>query len=142
MSQTATRPAATRGTLIEQNQGAIVLGLPDTDYQIHLLVDATVDADAGQPIAGVIHTRAKRVDIVRTGGRFIEPVYGRPRRLQGVVVATDLIENTITVECGGCPFVGKLTTDQKAAAFPQGALVAFDVERGATFEPLPATRHG
>ncbi len=77
---------------------------------------------------------AKRVDVVGHGGRFIEPVYGRPRRLQGTVVATDPNLNMITVR-SRCPFVCRLTGSQKAAAFAIGSLVGFDVEAGAVFEP-------
>ena len=132
-----------RGVLISRSENQIVLGLPGTDYQLHLEIEETDDLDA-QPndwVTGIIHARARRVDTVHTGGRFIEPVYGRPRRLQGTIVGTDLDANTITVDCGptsesvrtGCPFVCELVAGQKSAHLGVGALVGFDVERGATF---------
>lgn len=129
---------ATNGLLLHDSPTTIILGLPGTDYQLHLLVDAAIGADLGKPITGRIDARAKRVDVVRTGGRFIEPVYGRPRGLQGRIAAIDPAANAITIHCG-CPFVCQLVASQKATAFSQGILVRFDIERGATFKPLPAT---
>lgn len=126
-----------RGTLLERHGDMIVLGLSGTDYRLHLQTDGGLDADVGKPIAGRIAARARRVDRVRRGGRFVEPLYGRPRRLQGTIVATDDAANALTVRCGGaCPFVCTLTAGQRAADFTVGALVGFDVERGAGFESV------
>ena len=127
-------PSTAQGTLLEQREGVIVLGLPGTEYQLHLRVSNPLPTPPNRPVSGRIVARAKRVDIVQTGGRFIEPVYGRPRRLQGAVIATDPGQNTITVDCGHCPFECVLTANQRAASFPIGALVSFDVEAGAVFE--------
>ena len=140
-------PAVARGTLLEHGPNTIVLGLPGTDYQLHLQVKQAIAAHQGQRVSGTIHAHARRVDIVPTGGRYIEPVYGRPRRLQGTILTTDPIANTITVDCApaqdgppgavGCPFVCRLMAEQKAAGLSRGELVSFDIERGAVFEPLP-----
>src|SRR5690606_12854034 len=92
------------------------------------------DWAVGRRVAGRIYARAKRVDIVRVGGRYIEPVYGRPRRLQGRVVAIDAEANAIAVHCA-CPIICTLTAPgQSAEQFTLGQLVSFDVERGARFE--------
>lgn len=131
----ATDPTTVQGVLLEQREGMIVLSLPGTDYQLHLRVDRPVAAQPNQRVAGRITARAKRVDVVQTGGRYIEPVYGRPRRLQGVVVAAEAGKNQIVVHCG-CPFICELTAGQKALDFPLGALVSFDIERGATFAAI------
>jgi hypothetical protein len=81
--------------------------------------------------------------VVKTGGRLVEPVYGRPRRIHGTVMEVDAAENTLTVNAGGgaavdsgnLPVVVKLVDPRnKAAEYPVGALVAFDVLEGATFE--------
>lgn len=128
-------PDLARGLLVKIAEGLIGLNLPGTDYRLHLLVDAPVkDGELNKPIDGRIHARAKRVDIVHTGGRFIEPVYGRPRRIQGRVISTDQEANTITVNCG-TPFICHLTADQKPSDFEIGFLVSFDIERGAQFNP-------
>lgn len=134
-SSTTTGPIS-QGILLSHSDNMIVLGLPGTDYQLHLCVDHPVSQSINKPITGTVRARARRVDVVNTGGRYIEPVYGRPRRLQGTVVATDLSENTLLVNCGVCSFVCVLAAGQKAGDFVPGALVSFDVERGATFEAI------
>ncbi len=125
----------TQGRLIQQQDGTVVLGLPGTDYQLHLQAPTPIHAKPHGRVSGVITARAKRVDVVGTGGRYIEPVYGRPRRLQGTITATDLTLNTLTVDCA-CPVVCKLTMGQDASQFSVGQLVSFDVERGATLTPI------
>ncbi|MCE9589640.1 MAG: hypothetical protein K8S99_03855 [Planctomycetes bacterium] len=117
------------GVVQEAKEGMIVLALPGTDYKMHLAVAGALPA-VGVRVSGRITARAKRVDVVTTGGRFIDPVLGRPRRLQGRITATDAAANTITVFCGA-PFTCELTMEKKAADYHVGDLVAFDVERGA-----------
>lgn len=121
------------GILSEVKEGMIVLALPGKDYRIHLAIDHAPAAHVGQRIAGQITARAKRIDVVSTGGRFIDPVIGRPRRLQGRITAIDTVANTITVFCGA-PLTCTPTMNQKAADFHMGDLVAFDIERGAKIE--------
>jgi len=132
---TTTGPIA-HGVLAEKRDGEIVLEIHHTDYRLYLQVETgTLDGVAlHQPIAGRILARAKRVDVVTTGGRYIEPVYGRPRRLQGRISAIDPAANTLTLQTA-CPFVCTLMPGQKAEGFAVGQLVSFDVERGAVFEP-------
>ena len=126
------------GILAERKDGSITLALPGTDYRLLLIADtapgsAIANAELNKPIAGTIHARAKRVDITTTGGRFIEPVFGRPRRLQGRIIATDPGQNAITIFCGA-PVVCTLMPTQKAEQFEVGQLVGFDVEKGSHFE--------
>ena len=136
MNQTTpTGLAGARGELLEQTDDTIVLGLPGTDYRLHLVVAGPTSVAPGRHLAGRICAEAMRVDVAATGGRYIEPVWGRPRRLQGRIVATDPQANTITVDCG-CPIVCRLTAAQTAVDLPLGALATFDVKPGATFEPI------
>lgn len=112
----------------------IVLGLRDTDYRLYLVVDGPVTAPLNKLVTGCITARARRVDVVRRGGRYIEPVYGRPRRLQGTVVGVDGAANALAVRCGGgATFVCTLMSDQAASDFQAGILVAFDIEPCAKF---------
>ncbi len=94
-----------------------------------------IDGGLNKPIAGAIRARALRVDVAGAGGRFIEPAYGRPCRVQGRIIATDAGANTITVRAA-CPVVCELTANQRAADLPVGAIASFDVQSGATFEPI------
>ncbi|MCG3123405.1 MAG: hypothetical protein GIKADHBN_01822 [Phycisphaerales bacterium] len=134
-------PHLARGTLIEvvpdsaTRPGHIVLRIPNTSYQLHLVPATGFATPVGTRIIGTIHARAKRVDTTGTGGRFIEPVYGRPRRIQGFVVGTDPAANTITVDTG-VPVICTLTDQrQHPSQFSEGQFVGFDVMDGATFEP-------
>jgi len=63
----------------------------------------------------------------------LEPVYGRPRRIQGRVVDRDPAANNLTVRAA-VPLVCELVAGQRAADFPIGTLVSFDVEPGAWYE--------
>ena len=123
------------GFLEKSEEGMIVLALPNTDYRLYLQVTGRLKAPLDRPIAGRITAKARRVDVVHHGGRYIEPLYGRPRRLQGTIVAIDPHDNTITVKCGGgCPFVCQLVADQQAINFDVGLFVGFDIEANASFE--------
>lgn len=119
VAPTATRP------------GYIVLGIPNTSYELHLTPVGTSESEVGKRLVGRIRARARRIDIVKTGGKYIEPVYGKPRRVQGRVVGTagnDLIVD-VTV-----PFVVTPTdARQKATDFAPGDLVAFDLPDMPTF---------
>ena len=125
----------TTGYLAEVGQDTIVLALANTDYRLHLAVTDLVNGEIDKPISGRITARARRVDPMQSGGRFVEPVYGRPRRIQGTIIATDPQANTISVQCAGrCTFICELVTNQHANEFEVGTLVGFDIERGAKLE--------
>lgn len=114
----------------------IVIGSPNTSYRTRLVPAGEIECEIGKRIEGVIHAKAKRVDVVTSGGRYIEPVFGRPRRVQGSVVAIDEAANAIVVSAG-FPVVAALTDRrQKASGFGVGDFVSFDVLRGATFTQL------
>jgi len=128
-----------RGKLLEQVDATattpayVVLTFPNTSYRLRLHPEGGVRAELGKRIEGVIHADARRVDKVGSGGRYVEPVFGRPRRVQGSVVAKDEKANTITVHAG-VPIVCRLTdARQRADQFEVGDFVSFDVLRGATF---------
>lgn len=131
-------PTAT-GRLAEPPTGAentIVLRIPETDYRLHLVVQAPLEAKPGERVTGTIHCHAKRVDVVPSGGRFVEPVYGRPRRIQGRIIGGDVQANTLHLHAG-VPVVAQLMPAQQAADFKIGQMACFDVEAGAQFTPAP-----
>ncbi len=134
----STSDPVAHGVLAETKEGGIILGVPGSDYRVHLLLTGTLEAKPGDHISGTIYGTAKRVDKIATGGRFIDPVYGRPRRLQGRVISLDPVKNTISVYAG-LPFHCTMMAQQKTSEFELGEMVAFDIERGARFEP--ATHH-
>ncbi len=148
MSASTTPSNVARGQLYDSfsatatRQAGISFHLPGSQYQLHLRSEGAVTGQVGKRIVGVIHASARRVDFTNQGGRFVEPVIGRPRRIQGTVIAHDTAANTITVDCAasaavdgvGLPIVCKLTdARQKPEQFALGTIVGFDVLDGATF---------
>jgi len=134
-------PTLARGILAAVTPGTatkpafITLTILDTSYRLHLVPAGLIQTPVGKRIVGTIRAQARRIDKVFTGGRYVEPVIGRPRRVQGTVVAADAASNTITVDAGA-PIVCTLTDGrQNPAQFEPGDLVSFDVLDGATFTP-------
>ncbi len=105
--------------------------MPNTSYQIHLLPTTPVAGLApGQRLIGLVKAKARRIDIVQTGGRYLEPVMGRPRRIQGTVIKVD--PDAIVVDAGIPISVTPTDTRQNASQFQVGQLVSFDALDGAT----------
>lgn len=128
-------PPTATGKLLEKRDGLIVLGLPGTDYRLHLVLEIDLPAEVGQMISGTIHATARRVDVISGGGRYIEPVFGRPRRVQGRVVGGHVPSRALYVNAG-VPMICTLSDErQQAGDFAIGQLVSFDVEAGAVFKP-------
>lgn len=132
-------PTLARGKLTERLPATatkperVRLAFPNTSYDLHLVVDGGIDAADGKRVIGKILADARRVDVVRTGGKFIEPVYGPLQRVQGRVVASDPGANAIVVNAG-VPVHLRLTDHrQRAEQFERGDLVAADVLEGARF---------
>ncbi len=132
------KPIFAKGDVVEQTDEQIVLSLPGTNYRMHLAIAAgspPLGEGINRRARGRITAQAKRIDIPQTGGRLIDPVYGRPRRIQGRVHAIDAAANTLTIQ-GPTAFVITPMAPQTAKDFAVGQLVSFDVERGARFEPM------
>jgi len=109
--------------------GTIIFSVPDTSYELHLSLMGNVPP-IGKRLIGTIRAQAQRMDVVRTGGRYIEPVMGRPRRVQGVVVRVE--NGAVVVEAGVPIHVTPTDPRQTAAQFQPGDFVSFDVKDGAT----------
>jgi len=135
-------PRLARGTLVETvdatatRQAYVKLTYPNTRYVLHLLPETPVTTEPGRRIIGTIHAQARRIDRVETGGRYVEPVFGRPRRVQGRVVAVEPESNEVVVHAG-VPIHCRPTDErQKATDFAEGDFVSFDVMDGASFRPV------
>jgi hypothetical protein len=134
-------PGVARGVLAEfvaptpTRPGYIVVEFPNTNYRMHLIPAGPITTPVGKRIIGTIRAAARRVDLVETGGRYVEPVYGRPRRVQGTVIGGDDHSRTIIVDAGMPIHCTMTDPRQVPSQFPRGALVSFDVLDGATFSP-------
>ena len=142
-SGTSSAPPATdlstqprvKGKLLERRDGMVVLGLPGTDYRLHLALEIGLPADVGDMVTGTIHATARRVDVISGGGRYLEPVFGRPRRVQGRIVGGHVPSRALYVNAAA-PIICTLSdARQQAGDFSIGQLVSFDVEPGAVFKP-------
>lgn len=134
-------PGLARGVLAEvlpataTHGPMIVLEIPNTSYRLHLVPATAAGVPVGKRLIGELRGEARRVDAVETGGAYIEPLVGRPRRLQGRIVSVDPASNTVTVGAV-VPFVCTLTdARQKPEQFTPGQLVALDLVDGATITP-------
>lgn len=131
MTTTQTNPDLTTGVATDITDDAFTLTIPGTEYRIHLKNDSPLTD--GRRITGVITAQAKRIDKIRGGGAFLEPIEGRPRRVQGRVRAIDKSKQTVTVYTGAAPIVCKTNDMQSADDFEIGEMVTLSVEPEASF---------
>ena len=131
----ATETTTTRGKLAETGNEQIIVTIPNSDYRLHLVPNGEITPSPTGHVVGVIEAKARRIDIVETGGRFVDPTYGRPRNLQGRVASVNTESNVIAVTCGpGVVFnITPTAPGQSAKQFAEGVLVRFAIDRGATF---------
>ena len=123
-----------RATLLSSSDGRIELGVPGTDYRLSLIPAAPIAAQVGKRVRGRIEGRALRLHIAAAGGRFIEPLAGAPRIVQGTVAAVDAAGRRLLLDV--CvPIWITLDGDRSTDAFTIGTLVNFYMESGARFTP-------
>ena len=126
-------PSVARGILRETSEGKIVLTFPGTEYRLHLATKGGVSAPVGAKVEGRIVAQARRMDVIKSGGRYIEPVEGRPRRVQGRVIGVDEAADCVIVSAG-VPICCKTDDRQKATDFKPDQMVSMDVLPGAFFK--------
>ncbi len=132
MNTTASSPNLVTGVVERATDGRMHLAIPGVDYLLQLETGESRAADVGSKITGVISAQARRIDAIRSGGRFVEPVEGPPRRVQGTVMSVDESEGAIVVNAG-VPVSCKVGPLQSASQFEVGSMVTMGVAPGATF---------
>ncbi len=131
-------PTLARGVLSEvvvataTKPAFVKVSFPNTSYEMHLLPVVSPQTEVGKRILGIVRAKARRIDNVQSGGKFVEPVSGRPRRVQGRVIA--IAGDSIVVDAGVPIHIFPTDPRQKASDFQAGMFVGFDVLDGATFE--------
>jgi len=133
---TTTKAHHARAILAAQRDAEVDLTFPGADYRLTLKTYQPVATPIGKRVVGIIQARARRIDTVRTGGSYVEPIYGQPRRIQGEILDTDASARTITVHAGAAPFVCTVGPGQKTDAFKPGDFVALDVLEGTSFSQV------
>ncbi len=133
-------PRLARGILIEQVEATATrpaylrIGFPNTDYQLHLIPEGELSLpEPGGEIVGTIHAQARRIDTINAGGRFIDPVLGVPRRVQGRVISVDGEKNEVIVSAGVPVHCHPTDARQNATDFHPGDFVTMGIEPGAVF---------
>lgn len=124
-----------RVRLLEKSDEKVVVGIGGTNYQIHLVPTKPVSTEAGKRVSGTIALDVWKVDYVESGGAYIEPVYGRPRRIQGRVIDTNEGTNTVVIEVIDTPMVAKIPGMEPVSRIKVGQLLAVEVRDGSTFDP-------
>lgn len=134
---TAPAPSVNTARVVIEEKGpdTVAVSIPQTHYVLRFTTLTEVAAEVGSRCKGTIRAKAtKRVDECTSGGRWIEPLVGQPRNIQGEVLESDASSNTITVNAV-VPMVVTLHAGQKAADFPVGTYVTASVRSDATFAP-------
>jgi len=134
MSETTTLPQKNHvtGILREKHEDRVVLEIPGTNYLLHLNTYKPIETPLGKKITGTVRAQATRIDVSRTGGRYIEPVFGRPRRIQAVIRAIDPADRTVTINAT-IPIVCKTDVRQNPSLFSVGDFVTCGIHAGASF---------
>ena len=118
--------------------GFVVLNIPGTSYEVRIPSKGTVVPSAQGRVWGTLRLPVWKLDVVTAGGAYIEPVYGKPRRVQGKVVGTLPELNGVVVEVCGQPIVGLLPERWQAVEVEVGSRVGLDIAEGGEFVPEPA----
>lgn len=135
---TPAAPDLCRAVLLEVADGEVVLGLAGTSYRLRLrcaVPTAGLAAKLGKRIVGRVRGRAMRMHPAQGGGRFIEPVDGHPRIVNGTVVALDASGRRVLLDMV-IPAWLELAEGQSNDDLTVGQLVNTYVESGMTFEPV------
>lgn len=137
-------PSLARGTLAEIRPATatqpafVVLTVPNTDYRLHLRPfndDLSVfEGRVGRKVIGRIRAEARRIDSVGAGGRYVEPCFGRPRRVQGMVRGIVAQENAVLVGAGVPVHLVVTAPGQAPGQFAEDDFVTCGVKDGASFE--------
>jgi hypothetical protein len=115
--------------------GIVTLRVPGSNYRNSFAIhgEAGKELLAGARVRGTIHAPAWKVDRVELGGNYVEPLFGRPRRMQGMILAVNAAGNELTVQVGYEATV-KLGDKYRATDYHVGERVGWDNTEIPTFE--------
>jgi hypothetical protein len=117
------------------SEGTVTLKVPGMNYRNTFLIQGNAASfEPGQRIRGAIHAPAWKVDRVELGGNYVEPLCGRPRRMQGTILSVNPAANELTVRVGYEVTV-QLPAKYNASTYQPGERVGWDNIEIPTFEP-------
>jgi hypothetical protein len=129
-----TLPEIAEFKLVSLDAGFGIFAVPGTGYRLTLEVPEGFDAPIGRRIRGRVRGRALRMHRTGAGGNFIEPLDGRPRIVQGTVLAIDLAADEVLMDLV-VPIRLEMFEGQSASEFATGEMVNFYMHPGASFTP-------
>ncbi|HTV47927.1 MAG TPA: hypothetical protein VMG59_05740 [Phycisphaerae bacterium] len=109
----------------EVKPGFITLNAPGTNYRNTFKWAGTQMPEVGKKIFGTIYAVARKIEEVSDGGNYVEPLFGLPRRMQGLVLSQDTLKNELLVLVGYQVRVTVPAT-QNAGDFAVGSRVGWD----------------
>src|SRR5579884_4030303 len=115
---TATTTTAATGKVTQAREGLVVFSVSGANYEMHL-VCPSYGGPLNTLVKGTIRVKARKVWTVPSGGLFIDPVFGRPRTIQGRIRSID--DRTMVLHAGG-PIVVELPQDDTAFEMSNGPL--------------------
>ncbi|MHB1157081.1 MAG: hypothetical protein ACYC26_09590 [Phycisphaerales bacterium] len=128
-------PAVAQMRLVSRDADHLEMSIPATNYRLRFAVTSPIRGEIGKRVPGIIRCDVWKVDVVSVGGDYIEPVIGKPRRVQGHVIG-HTAEGIIVRVCG-TPFLGILPAGYKLkpADLPPGSRVGMDIAGEPVFTP-------
>lgn len=133
-----------RGKVIENKGTTVVFAPAGTTYQLHLIAaGGSYDGPVNVPVHAVLRATARKLWTVPSGGNFVEPIYGRPRVIQGRVRYLD--ERTMVVLAGAAVAITLPAEDDafdlSNGPITAGSLVNVVVHPGTTIELVNDAAH-
>lgn len=115
-------------------EGLVTLRSPGANYETTFKLGGVAKAlKAGDKVRGSILAPAWKAEKVSDGGNYVEPLLGRPRRMQGEIMSINAAANQLTVHVGYDVTV-TLPDRYKASAFAVGQRIGWDNIEIPTFE--------
>lgn len=105
--------------------GVVTLKTPNNNYRNSFKLADGVTLTHGQRVTGTIHAPAWKVDHVELGGNYVEPLFGRPRRMQGTILSIHTDTNELTV-LTAYEVTVKLPSLYQVANYAAGTRIAWD----------------
>lgn len=125
-----------RGKVTQLIDGGVVFEPTGTNYQLHLKTASAYTGPVGVLVEGFVRCEGRKVFTTPAGGRFVQPIFGTPRVVQGRIrAATD---DSLLLQAGTAVVVKLPKADDaydlSAGELTVGAIVNATVLPGASFE--------
>lgn len=125
-----------RGKVTQVADGGVVFEPAGTNYQMHLKTSAAYTGPVGVLVDGFVRLDGRKVFTTPAGGRFVQPIFGTPRVVQGRIrAATD---DSLLLQVGTAVVLKLPASDDaydlSAGPLAVGAIVNATVLPGASFE--------